>query len=161
MNFDQKSLFEVLKMTHSDGLGILNFCSISEKYYHASNRLSHGTNSTCAIKSWHWRVQRWVKLSNLTLLGRYGVIWSRHAAPECRFSAIRFEMKISIWTKFQKKTVTRIFICRTTLIRRALQNRAPGASNSGSNFQNPTLLNRYSVIWSCHTAPECRLVTLE
>ena len=122
-------------MTHSDGLRILNFCSISENYFHTNNRLPHDTNSTCAAKPWPWRVQRWVKLSNPTLLGRYKVIWSRHAAAECWSSAIQFEMKMSIWIKFQKKVVTRIFICRATLIRRALQTFGSGASNSGSNFQ--------------------------
>ena len=57
---------------------------VSEKSCHTNFYLSCDSDSTCAANPWPWRVQQWVKLSNPTLLGRYSIIWSCHAAPECR-----------------------------------------------------------------------------
>ncbi len=110
------------------------FSPISKKSCHSLVGLSYGANSTCVEKPWPWRVEWWVKLYFWTLWGRYGHFWSRRSHQNLRSQQFDLRSKNSIWPNFQKKVLTDSRVCRTILIRRALESPDPGASNGGSNF---------------------------
>ena len=95
---------------------------------------SYGANSKCAGKPWPWRIQWWVKLHFPTLWGRHGGFWCRRVAQNLESQPIDLRWKLKIWCNFHKKASIRPRVCRTALIRSALESFDPGASNGGSNF---------------------------